>query len=72
MPTIKQNLGRVRIDNKGLWVPGTYDNLDVVTLGGSSYMCVKDGTTTNPETLDGWEILAEKGEDTSGTDTLEE
>lgn len=25
-------------------------------------MCVKDGTTTNPETLDGWEVLAEKGE----------
>lgn len=25
-------------------------------------MCIKDGTTTNPETLDGWEILAEKGE----------
>ena len=62
LPTIKQNLGRVRIDNKGAWVPGTYDNLDVVTLGGSSYMCVKDGTTTNPETLDGWEVLAEKGE----------
>lgn len=62
LPTIKQNLGRVRIDNKGPWVPGTYDNLDVVTLGGSSYMCVKDGTTTNPETLDGWEVLAEKGE----------
>lgn len=62
MPTIKQNLGRVRIDNKGAWVPGTYDNLDVVTLAGSSYMCVKDGTTTNPETLDGWEVLAEKGE----------
>lgn len=62
LPTIKQNLGRVRIDNKGPWVPGTYDNLDVVTLGGSSYMCVKDGTTTNPETLEGWEVLAEKGE----------
>ena len=52
----------MRIDNKGAWVPGTYDNLDVVTLGGSSYMCVKDGTTTNPETLEGWEVLAEKGE----------
>lgn len=62
LPTIKQNLGRVRIDNKGAWVQGSYDNLDVVTLGGSSYMCVKDGTTTNPETLDGWEVLAEKGE----------
>lgn len=62
LPTIKQNLGRVRIDNKGAWVPGTYDNLDVVTLGGSSYMCIKDGTTENPETLDGWEVLAEKGE----------
>ena len=52
----------MRIDNKGAWTSGTYNNLDVVTLGGSSYMCVKDGTTTNPETLDGWEILAEKGE----------
>lgn len=52
----------MRIDNKGPWTPGTYDNLDVVTLGGSSYMCVKDGTTANPETLEGWEILAEKGE----------
>lgn len=62
LPTIKQNLGRVRIDNKGPWAPGTYDNLDVVTLGGSSYMCVKDGTTSNPETLEGWEVLAEKGE----------
>lgn len=52
----------MRIDNKGPWKAGTYDNLDVVTLGGSSYMCVKDGTTTNPETLDGWEVIAEKGE----------
>lgn len=25
-------------------------------------MCVKDGTTTEPTTLDGWEVLAEKGE----------
>ena len=62
LPTIKQNLGRVRIDNKGPWVPGTYDNLDVVTLGGSSYMCIKDGTTTEPTTLDGWEVLAAKGD----------
>ena len=62
LPTVKQNLGRVRIDNKGPWVPGTYDDLDVVTLGGSSYMCVKDGTTSNPETLEGWEALAEKGD----------
>ena len=62
LPTIKQNLGRVRIDNKGPWVPGTYDNLDVVTLGGSSYMCIKDDTTTEPTTLDGWEVLAAKGD----------
>lgn len=62
LPTIKQNLGRVRIDSRGPWVPGAYDSLDVVTLGGSSYMCVRDGTTANPETLDGWEVLAEKGE----------
>lgn len=62
LPTIKQNLGRVRIDNKGPWVPGTYDNLDVVTLNGSSYMCIKDGTTTEPTTLDGWEVLAAKGD----------
>lgn len=62
LPTIKQNLGRVRIDNKGPWVPGTYDKLDVVTLNGSSYMCVKDGTTTEPTTLDGWEVLAAKGD----------
>lgn len=62
LPTIKQNLGRVRIDNKGPWVPGTYDNLDVVSLGGSSYMCIKDGTTAEPTTLDGWEVLAAKGD----------
>lgn len=62
LPTIKQNLGRVRIDNKGPWKPGTYDNLDVVTLGGSSYMCVQDGTTTEPTTLQGWEVLAAKGD----------
>lgn len=52
----------MRIDNKGAWVPGTYDNLDVVTLGGSSYMCVQDGTTTEPTTLQGWEVLAAKGD----------
>lgn len=52
----------MRIDNKGLWKPGTYDNLDVVTLNGSSYMCIKDGTTTEPTTLDGWEVLAAKGD----------
>lgn len=52
----------MRIDNKGAWVPGTYDNLDVVTLNGSSYMCVQDGTTTEPATLQGWEVLAAKGE----------
>lgn len=62
MPTIKQNLGRVRIDNKGPWKPGTYDKLDVVTLNGSSYMCVQDGTTTEPTTLQGWEVLAAKGD----------
>ena len=62
MPTIKQNLGRVRIDNKGPWKPGTYDNLDVVTLGGSSYMCIEDGTTTEPTTLQGWDVLAAKGD----------
>lgn len=62
LPTIKQNLGRVRIDNKGPWVSGAYDNLDVVTLNGSSYMCIKDGTTTEPTTLDGWEVLAAKGD----------
>lgn len=52
----------MRIDNKGPWKPGTYDNLDVVTLEGSSYMCVQDDTTTNPETLQGWEVLAAKGD----------
>lgn len=52
----------MRIDNKGAWKPGTYDNLDVVTLGGSSYMCVQDGTTTEPTTLQGWEVLAAKGD----------
>ena len=52
----------MRIDNKGPWKPGTYDKLDVVTLNGSSYMCVKDGTTTEPTTLDGWEVLAAKGD----------
>lgn len=62
LPTIKQNLGRVRIDNKGPWTAGTYNNLDVVTLNGSSYMCVQDGTTTEPTTLQGWEVLAAKGE----------
>lgn len=52
----------MRIDNKGPWKPGTYDKLDVVTLNGSSYMCIKDGTTTEPTTLDGWEVLAAKGD----------
>ena len=52
----------MRIDNKGPWKPGTYDNLDVVTLGGSSYMCVQDGTVTEPTTLQGWEVLAAKGD----------
>lgn len=62
MPQIKQTLGRVRIDNRGAWEAGTYDSLDVVTLDGSSYMCVKDGTTTKPDTLDGWKVVAAKGD----------
>ena len=52
----------MRIDNKGAWTPGTYDNLDVVTLEGSSYMCVQDDTATEPTTLQGWEVLAAKGD----------
>ena len=69
MPQIKQTLGRVRIDNRGAWEAGTYDSLDVVTLDGSSYMCVKDGTTTKPDTLDGWKVVAAKGDTGEKGDT---
>lgn len=59
------------IDWKGAWVAGTYNENDAVEYNGSSFVCIANGTTLNPGTPSspntGWDLLAKKGLDGSGT-----
>lgn len=58
---VKQVLGRVAVVPKGEYVDGaSYTRLDVVTMGGQSYICAQDTQAAPPG--DGWQLLAAKGE----------
>lgn len=49
---------------KGAWDSGTdYTVGDVVSLGGSSYVCVLDHTNHTPPNVTYWQLLAERGTD---------
>ena len=59
------NLGRVRIVPKGTWASGTaYKVLDLVTLNGSSYLCIADVQSSSEPASDSthWQLIASKGE----------
>ena len=54
-------LGRVAVVPKGEYVQGAaYTRLDVVTMGGQSYICAQDTQAAPPG--EGWQLLAAKGE----------
>ena len=55
-----QIIDRIAITPRGKWVQDLYNKLDIVELDGSSYMCVADGTSTEPPGT-GWVLFAEKG-----------
>ncbi len=59
------NLGRVRIVPKGTWTSNTaYKALDLVTLNGSSYLCIADvqGSSEPASDFTHWQLIASKGE----------
>lgn len=57
-----QDLGRIAVIHRGEWASGqSYEKLDVVSLGGSSYMCIADSATSKPPSGD-WRTLALKGD----------
>ena len=64
MSITTSNLGKVTITPKGEWVTGTYARLDLVTLGGASYLSKEDNNTQIPSTLaTKWQVIAQNGQD---------
>ena len=60
-------IGKIGMILKGEWNENTYyKKLDVVTLDGSSYVCVKDNENKNVLEQEYWHLIAKKGSD--GTD----
>jgi len=57
-------LGNIKFNWKGAWNSATsYVVDDVVSLSGSSYVCIQAGTNQNPSTATAyWEVLAEGGD----------
>lgn len=56
-----KDLGRIAVIHRGEWQAGTsYDKLDVVSHGGSSYMCVSPTVEQPPSAS--WKIVALKGD----------
>lgn len=56
-----QDLGRIAVIHRGEWASdGSYEKLDVVSLGGSSYMCVSPTTEKPPSAS--WRTVALKGD----------
>jgi len=51
---------------EGTWSAGTYNENQCVERNGSSYVCTTNGTITQPPGT-GWDTLAERGLDGSGT-----
>ena len=56
-----KDLGRIAVIHRGEWQNGNrYDKLDVVSHGGSSYMCVSPTTEQPPSSS--WKTVALKGD----------
>lgn len=57
-----QNLGRVSLNFRGLWVSGTsYKRLDIVTYLGTSYVALRDSSSIVFNQASEFELLAAKG-----------
>lgn len=54
------NLGKIGIVNKGDWVAGTYKNLELVKIGGITYICNVVNTTQEPPHSD-WGVFVQDG-----------
>lgn len=66
-----KDLGRIAVIHRGEWQNGiSYDKLDVVSHGGSSYMCVSPTTEQPPSAS--WKIVALKGDAFVYSDFTEE
>ena len=56
-----KDMGRIAVIHRGEWEEGSsYDRLDVVSCGGSSYMCVSPTAERPPSAS--WKIVALKGD----------
>ena len=62
MAKVKTILGKVGFTPKGTWEQGSYDFLDLVTSGGSSYVSRADENTAALTDENKWMLLAKKGE----------
>ncbi len=57
-------IGKIGMILKGEWNENTYyKKLDVVTLDGSSYVCVKDNESKNVLEQEYWHLIAKRGRD---------
>ena len=57
-------IGKIGMIAKGEWNENTYyKKLDVVTLDGSSYVCIKDNENKNVLEQEYWHLIAKKGRD---------
>ncbi len=66
-----KDLGRIAVIHRGEWQGGTsYDRLDVVSHGGSSYMCISPTIEQPPSAS--WKIMALKGDAFTYNDFTEE
>lgn len=66
-----KDMGRIAVIHRGEWEEGSsYDRLDVVSCGGSSYMCVSPTTEQPPSAS--WKVVALKGDAFVYSDFTEE
>lgn len=66
-----KDLGRIAVIHRGEWQNGnSYDKLDVVSHGGSSYMCVSPTTEQPPSAS--WKTVALKGDAFAYSDFTDE
>lgn len=66
-------IGKIGMILKGEWDSNIYyKRLDVVTLDGSSYVCIKENENKNVLEKDYWLLIAKKGKDgTNGSDGIQ-
>lgn len=66
-------LGKVAITPKGEYNNATtYQNLDLITYQGNSYLALKETTGNLPTNNEYWQLIAEKGQDgTNGKDGID-